>query len=119
MQSPLQVPKGAGEASMLKEIGETPSVLRRLIDEYVDATGTVKIPCLDAALPEGCCGGKTPSDVFLESRTGNFQNKCMIIGGGHTKLGTSLGGDASIALCANRRVLLIYDGQSKNTCSIL
>mmetsp|Transcript_40147 Transcript_40147/g.92259 ORF Transcript_40147/g.92259 Transcript_40147/m.92259 type:complete len:410 (-) Transcript_40147:80-1309(-) len=82
MQSPLQVPKGAGEASMLKEIGETPSVLRRLIDEYVDATGTVKIPCLDAALPEGCCGGKTPSDVFLESRTGNFQNKCMIIGAG-------------------------------------
>ena len=47
MQSPLQVPKGALEASMLKEIGETPAVLRQILAEYLDGESKLKVPGLD------------------------------------------------------------------------
>jgi len=69
---------------MLKEICETPAVLRRILDDYLDESGSVKIPSLQAPLPEGRCGGKSASEVLRACRSadGGFTNKIMIIGAG-------------------------------------
>ena len=84
MQSPLQVPKGALEALMLKEIGETPAVLRQVLAEYLNEEGKLTAPSLFKNLPAGRCQGRNPSEVMCACRStgGGFPNKFLIIGAG-------------------------------------